>query len=137
MTAEDLVEAAKAAASNAYAPYSDFHVGAAILTNTGEIITAANFENASYGLSLCAETLAIASASSAGHLKDITDIAIAGGAAGLSDALLPCGRCRQVIAEAAQVAGRDIAVHCAHADGYDTHPISKLLPNAFGRHHLT
>lgn len=140
LTTDDLIEAAKAAARNAYAPYSDFHVGAAVLTNTGEVITAANFENASYGLSLCAETLAIASANSAGHLERITDIAIAGGAGGsigLSDALLPCGRCRQVIAETAQVTGRDIAVHCAHADGYDTHLISNLLPNAFGQHHLT
>lgn len=130
-----LVDAAKAAAKNAYAPYSNYHVGAALLMTDGSIITGANFENASYSMTLCAETVAIAKASSEGRLAQIAEIAVVGGPAGsvgLGVAVTPCGRCRQIIKEAADVAGIDIPVHCAHAGGYDTHRLSELLPHAFG-----
>jgi cytidine deaminase len=131
-----LVKAAIAAARNAYAPYSNFHVGAALLLDNGDIVTGSNFENASYGMTLCAETVAIAKANSDGQLKQIVAIAVAGGpngkvAAG-ADAITPCGRCRQVIKEVADLTTRDIPVYCAHADGYDTHLLSDLLPHGFG-----
>lgn len=135
----DLVAAARGAARHAHAPYSRFGVGAAVLLADGTIVTGANFENASYGLSLCAETVAIAAASAQGRLRDIVAVAVAGGAiaaTGLAGESIvrPCGRCRQVIAEAAQMAGRDITVHSAAAtgDGVETRPISSLLPDAFG-----
>jgi cytidine deaminase len=135
-----LIDAARAAAANAYAPYSNFAVGAAVLLADGAIIAGANFENASYGLSLCAETAALAAANTAGRLRDVVAIGVVGGVAG-SDGHLggtvpvrPCGRCRQVLNETAQLGGRDILVHCASADGsiIERHLISDLLPHAFG-----
>jgi cytidine deaminase len=134
-----LIEAARNAAKNAYAPYSAFHVGAALQLDTGQIVTGANFENASYGLSLCAETVAIAKASSDGQLSNITAIAIAGGPAKIDmsadlghDPVTPCGRCRQVIKEVADFTEIDIPIHCAHKKGYVTYRLSELLPHAFG-----
>ena len=106
-----------------------------MLLDNGNIVTAANFENASYGMTLCAETVAIAKASSDGQLARITEIAVIGGprgAVGAGEAVTPCGRCRQIIKEVADITARDIPVHCAHAGGYDTHLLSELLPNAFG-----
>jgi len=79
MNAEKLVAAAVAAAKNAYAPYSNFHVGAALLLDNGDVVTGANFENASYGMTLCAETVAIAKANSDGQMRRIVAIAVAGG----------------------------------------------------------
>ncbi len=134
-----LIEAAKKAAGNAYAPYSNYHVGAALLLNDGGIVTGANFENASYGMTLCAETIAIAKASSDGQMDKIIAIAVAGGPAGkiaMGDAVTPCGRCRQIIKEVADVTKRDIPVHCVHANGHHTYKLSELLPNAFGPSNL-
>lgn len=135
MSAE-LVKAAIAAASNAYAPYSNFHVGAALLLDDGQIVTGSNFENASYGMTLCAETVAIAKASSDGQLQQIVAIAVAGGpkdhVAASQDAVMPCGRCRQIIKEVADLTNRDLPVHCAKANGYDTFNLSELLPHGFG-----
>jgi cytidine deaminase len=137
---EALIAAATDAAQHAYAPYSNYHVGAALLMADDSIITAANFENASTGLSLCAETIAIAKASSEGRLGDICEIAVAGGPAGTAArttaAISPCGRCRQIINEAAHVSGRDIPVHCGSAHGYETLLISQLLPHSFGPNNL-
>jgi cytidine deaminase len=132
--AEKLVVAAIEAASNAYAPYSNFHVGAALLLDDGSIVKGANFENASYGMTLCAETVAIAKASSDGQLQQIVAIAVAGGPLGKigSDAITPCGRCRQIIKEVADLNARDLPVHCARNGGYDTHLLSELLPHGFG-----
>ena len=135
-TAGQLIHAARAAAGNAYAPYSNFAVGAAVLLNDGEIVTGANFENASYGLSLCAETVALATASARGRLHDVVAIGVIGGRIGHADTapVNPCGRCRQIINEAAQLSGRDIAIYCGGATG-DTiveYTLSQLLPDAFG-----
>jgi cytidine deaminase len=135
-----LVAAARDAARNAHAPYSRFAVGAAVLLDDGTIVTGANFENASYGLSLCAETVAIATASAAGRLRDIVAIGVIGGAMdadGLATGttpVSPCGRCRQVINEAAQMGRRDLPVHCgaAQGDAIRTYAVSELLPDAFG-----
>lgn len=125
-----LIAAAREAARNAYAPYSGFPVGAAVLLANGDTITGANFENASFGLSLCAETVALASASAAGRLGEVVALAVSGGATPLR----PCGRCRQVLAEAALHASRDILVYCAAAEGdaVERHFASELLPFAFG-----
>ena len=133
---QKLVQLAIDAAQTAYAPYSNFHVGTALLLDTGEIITGSNFENASYGMTLCAETVAIAKANSDGKLRAIREIAVAGGLAGhvgkAADPITPCGRCRQIIKEVADLTDTDIPVHCAHATGYETFRLSELLPHGFG-----
>lgn len=136
-----LVQAAIAAAGNAYAPYSNFHVGAAVLLDDGQIVTGSNFENASYGMTLCAETVAIAKANSDGQLRRIIAIAVAGGPEGKvatsKDAITPCGRCRQIIKEVADMNGIDLPVYCAHSGGHDRHFLSELLPHGFGPASLT
>ncbi|HTG37820.1 cytidine deaminase [Sphingomonas sp.] len=134
-----LIAAARRAARNAHAPYSRFSVGAAVLLTDGSMVTGANFENASYGLSLCAETVAIAKASSEGRLGDVIAVAVIGGMQvdGLpsgTDPVRPCGRCRQVLNEAAGIGRRDLIVLCAGAEGdaIERHRLSALLPHAFG-----
>lgn len=136
---EQLVQAAIAATHNAYAPYSNFHVGAALLLDDGKIVTGSNFENASYGMTLCAETVAIAKANSDGQMRSIVAIAVAGGPKSSeggavigSEPITPCGRCRQVIKEVADEVAIDLPIHCAHASGYETHLLSELLPHGFG-----
>ena len=139
-TARRLVAAARAAAVHAHAPYSRFAVGAALLMADGSVVTGANVENASYGLSLCAETVAVATASAAGRLGEIVAVGVIGGAmdgAGRATGtapVSPCGRCRQVLNEAAQMGGRDLPVHCGAAQGeaIATFRLSELLPAAFG-----
>lgn len=138
--ADALIAAARAAATRAYAPYSRFAVGAAVLLSDGSVMTGANFENASYGLSLCAETVALACVSAAGRLGDVVAIGViggtmdAGGKARGTAPVTPCGRCRQIINEAAAVSARDIRIHCAGAEGEarTEYGISDLLPHAFG-----
>jgi len=135
-----LIDAAREAAIHAHAPYSRFGVGAVALLDDGQIIGGANFENASYGLSLCAETVTLATANSQGRLRDIVAIGVIGGtlskegALGGSALVTPCGRCRQVINEAAQLAGHDIDIYCGSADGsaFAYFRASELLPHAFG-----
>lgn len=135
-----LVDHARAAAAHAHAPYSKFAVGAALLLTDGTIVTGCNFENASYGLSLCAETVALATANAQGRLRDVAAIGIVGGMmdgrGGISgaDVVRPCGRCRQILNEAASLGGRDIAVSCGSGDGQSVthHRLSDLLPFAFG-----
>lgn len=133
---QSLVDAAIDAAKTAYAPYSNFHVGAALLLDNGQIVTGSNFENASYGMTLCAETVAISKANSDGQLQAIREIAVAGGLAGhvgtAAEPITPCGRCRQIIKEVEDVTEIDIPVHCAHATGYTTFRLSELLPHGFG-----
>jgi cytidine deaminase len=138
-TPANLVAKAVAAARNAYAPYSSYHVGAALLLDTGEVVTGANFENASYGMTLCAETVAIAKANSDGQMRQIVAIAVAGGPKAAdgsavigASAVTPCGRCRQIIKEVADEVAIDLPVYCARAGGYDTHLLSELLPHGFG-----
>ena len=140
-----LIDAARAARKNGYAPYSRFKVGAAVLLTDGEIVVGANFENASLGLSLCAETVALAAANALGRFADIDAIAVVGGPTESSDegqgskhAVTPCGRCRQILNEAQQVAGRPISVHCAplYGDTMVEHSVTSLLPFAFGPNDL-
>lgn len=136
----DLIAAARAAALNAHAPYSRFAVGAAVRLRDGTVVTGANFENASYGMTLCAETVALATVSAQGRLREVAEIAVIGGAMDGEDRptgstpVSPCGRCRQVINEAAQMSGADIPVHCGAAEGdaVKSYRLSDLLPDAFG-----
>ena len=139
MSNEALVSTAIEAAKAAYAPYSGFHVGCALLLDDGSVVTGANLENASYGMTLCAETAAIAKANSDGQLRRIVAIAVAGGPADAdggaiigAEAITPCGRCRQVIKEVSDLVEIDLPVHCARESGYDTHLLSELLPHGFG-----
>ncbi len=133
---ERLIEAARMAARNAWAPYSNFSVGAALLMADGSIVTGANVENSSYGLSLCAETVAVAKASAEGRMRDVVAVGIVGGMAGEDgvEPILPCGRCRQVLNEAAQAGKRDLDVWCSGLTGGPVahYMLGELLPHAFG-----
>jgi cytidine deaminase len=124
-TRERLIEAARAAAKEAYAPYSGFKVGAALLTANGEIVPGCNVENASYGMTNCAERTAIFSAvSRSGPELEIRAIAVVNvGGAPCS----PCGACRQVIYEF----GPEATVFFLSASGWKELPIADLLPYGF------
>ena len=98
-----LLATAKKAQRRAHAPYSKFHVGAALLTKSGKVYTGCNVENASYGLTICAERVALTKAVSEGH-RQFKAIAVVAPSASLS----PCGACRQVLAEFG-----DMVVVCA------------------------
>lgn len=95
MTHKELLARAMAARAHAYAPYSRFAVGAALLTRSGKVFTGCNVENACYNLGICAERVAVASAVAAGE-RDFDMIAVA---AGGTRKISPCGACRQVLAE--------------------------------------
>ncbi|MCL6251472.1 cytidine deaminase [Altererythrobacter sp. KTW20L] len=113
----------------AHAPYSQFRVGAALLFADGAVVTGANVENASYGLSLCAETVAVAKAMSEGRRGGLVAVAVSGpDAAEIS----PCGRCRQVLTELAGLDGSDPLVLGAGTGGAREWHLSDLLPDAFG-----
>ncbi|MDR2137176.1 MAG: cytidine deaminase [Synergistaceae bacterium] len=94
--AETLLQRARTAAERAYAPYSRFKVGAALLTSDGSVVLGCNVENASYGMTSCAERNAVASMIAMGHLDPVA-IAVVGGKSGTP--CPPCGACRQVLAE--------------------------------------
>lgn len=123
-TRSSLKEAALRALDNAHAPYSNFRVGAALRTRRGEVVLGCNIENSAYGQSICAETLAIASAVSQG-LRDFEEIAIA--TAG-GDPTPPCGACRQVLNEFAP----NIRISSYTRDGKEAAwSLEELLPHAF------
>jgi cytidine deaminase len=126
---DELIAAARAAAGNAYAPYSNFHVGAALRFDDGAIITGTNVENASYGLALCAETVAVAKAMAEGRRGGLVEIAVAG--TGPSP-VTPCGRCRQVLNELAELGETDPLVWSCGTDEVREYRLSELLPAAFG-----
>lgn len=132
MTDEELLALARSAAAKAYAPYSNFQVGCAIQSVDGLIVTGANMENACYRLGLCAEQSALAAAQHQFGLDRVARIAVVGGSGDL--VCTPCGGCRQAILEAAQLAGRDIAILCSSGDGsaVEHYRISALLPSGFG-----
>jgi len=124
-----LIAAAKAARKNSYSPYSRFKVGAALLAKSGRIYAGANVENASYGLTLCAERVALATAVSAGARK-FSAIAVVGKDARF---LSPCGACRQMLAEF----GTALKVVMRDAKGKIViKSIEDLLPLSFGPHSL-
>ena len=139
MTDAELIEQARAAALRAYAPYSHFHVGCAIESVDGEVVTGANMENACYRLGVCAEISALTAAQQAFGLAKIARVAVSGGRfvegrfTG-QDICRPCGGCRQAIFEAHCLAGRDIVVvsSCAEGEATAVESIKDLLPDAFG-----
>ena len=121
---QEIIEAATAARENAHAPFSHFKVGAALLTKSNEIVTGCNIENASYGLTICAERVAIFKAISE-NKKDFARICVVAD----TDALTPpCGACRQIIWEFCG----DVEVLMANLQGKEeTFQMSELLPKAF------
>jgi len=120
-----LLEAARAAMKNAYAPYSHFRVGAALVTNSGDIFSGCNVENASYGMTNCAERTAIFSAvAQVGPKMEIRAIAIVNDH---NAPCSPCGACRQVIYEF----GPKATVFFLGAKGWKKLPITDLLPDGF------
>ncbi len=126
MTPEELLGRAREAAGRAYVPYSTFHVGAAILTEGGAVHAAANIENASYGLSMCAERSAVFAMANA----DPADRRVAMVAIASPDAspCYPCGACRQVLHE---FGCREVVVERDGAP--ERHPFEQdILPHAFG-----
>lgn len=125
---EKLLGAAREAAAGAYAPYSNFPVGAALAFADGTVVTGANVENASYGLGLCAETVAAAKALSGGTRGGLLAVAVTVP----SGTITPCGRCRQVLNELAQLGGTDPVIWCAGGAEVLELRLSDLLPHAFG-----
>jgi cytidine deaminase len=132
MTNDDLLAVAQGALTHAYAPYSQFRVGAALLFADGAVVTGTNVENASYGLSLCAETVAVARALGEGRRGGLVAVAVAAKTA----VPVPCGRCRQVLHELASLDGADPSVTCAGGGDRRDLVLSALLPEAFGPSHL-
>ncbi len=120
---EELIKAARGAMKQAYAPYSRFRVGAALEAESGEIFTGCNVENASYGLTLCAERNAIGAAVAAGKRK-FTRVAIVTSGRKLTP---PCGACRQALREF----GSGIQVLMVGGKKVKRMSLEKLLPNAF------
>lgn len=118
----ELVAAASAARAHAHAPYSRFAVGAALETRDGEIFVGCNVENASFGLTLCAERVAVGAAVAAGHQEFRRVVVVTDGKAS------PCGACRQVLAEFG-----DLEIVMAHSDGriLSRHRLAELLPEQF------
>lgn len=123
MDHQSLCTLASQAAKNAYAPYSNFPVGAALLTTDGKAFTGCNVENVSFGLTICAERVAITKAVSEGY-RSFQSIAIS-----ISNAHSPCGACRQFLSEF----GSDITVLQADQNGVlkFTTIVNELLPSSF------
>lgn len=121
---EALLSAAQEVRARAYAPYSDFAVGAALETGDGRVFLGCNVENASYGLTLCAERSAVSAAIAGGH-RDFVAIAVAG-PDGVTTS--PCGACRQVLAEF----NPSMQVIYTAPDGPVSTTLAELLPHSFG-----
>ncbi len=116
-----LIDLAVSNMKNAYVPYSNFRVGAAVECDSGKIYEGCNIENASYGLTVCAERVAILKAISEGE-KKIKKIAVAASSKKTS---IPCGACLQVINEF----GEGVKIYCCGVDGsYDTYNMESLFP---------
>jgi cytidine deaminase len=127
MTPEELIDAAKKARKKAYAPYSHYKVGAALLGKSGKVYTGCNVENASYGHTVCAERTAVLKAVSEGEMEfeAVAVVTKNGGS--------PCGACRQVLSEFAPA----LIVYIADKDGeFRTTTLKKLLPDSFTPAHL-
>lgn len=133
ISVEQLIAEARAAREQAYAPYSNFKVGAAVLTRDGKIYHGCNIENASYGLTNCAERTAFFSAIADGYKPgDFAQIAVIGDTEG---PVSPCGACRQVILE---LGGTDLVVILANLeDAVDISSPAALLPGGFSNADLS
>ena len=125
MEDKELVRLAMEAKTNAYAPYSKFRVGAALLTESGKLYTGINIENASFGATNCAERTAVFKAVSEGENR-IKTVAIASDS---QDYIFPCGICRQVLAE---FGDKDMRIICSRPDGeFIVRRLEEILPSAF------
>jgi cytidine deaminase len=124
MTEKELIEKAKRARLKAYAPYSNFKVGAALLTKSGKVYTGANVENSAFGLTVCAERAAVFRAVTRGD-KDFVKIVVV---TDKNPPVTPCGACRQVLSEFA----KDLKIVCANLKGkVERYTLKELLPEAF------
>ena len=135
MTPEKLIKLAKEAMTHAYAPYSSYKVGAALLCDDGTVYQGCNIENAAYGPTICAERLAIFKAVYDGK-RDFTAIAVCGGRDGVITGFFPpCGVCRQVMRE---FCGNDFVIYIAvAADTFQAHTLAEILPYSFSaKQHL-
>ncbi|MGB2805116.1 MAG: cytidine deaminase [Candidatus Zixiibacteriota bacterium] len=124
MTEKELIEKAKRARLKAYAPYSNFKVGAALLTKSGKVYTGANVENATFGLTVCAERIAVFKAVNRGDNSFVKIIVVTD----KNPPVTPCGACRQVLSEFA----KDLKIVCANLKGkVERYTLKELLPEAF------
>jgi cytidine deaminase len=128
MSPAELVEIARAAADGAYAPYSNFHVGAVVVGSKGELFTGANVENASYPVSSCAETTAINTAVAQG-VRHIDTVAVACVDADDIEGAYPCGRCRQAMSEFGVTT---VIVTAGPGSPIREHTLDELLPHSYG-----
>ena len=129
MEPNELIKLAKEAMGKAYAPYSGYFVGAALLCADGTVYQGCNIENAAYGPTNCAERTAFFKAVSEGH-RQFTAIAVCGGKDGIiTGPFPPCGVCRQVMRE---FCGEDFLIYMVGADNtYETLTLAQLLPHSF------
>jgi cytidine deaminase len=125
---DSLVAAAQAAQRRAYAPYSNFHVGAALESQDGAVFVGCNVENASYGLTICAERAAICAAVSAGVRRFRRAVVVSDS----DPPAAPCGACRQVLAEF----GRDLRIDVVGPSRTMSWTLAELLPAAFSKEQL-
>ena len=124
MRERELIEKAKRARLKAYAPYSKFKVGAALLTKSGKVYTGANVENSTFSLTVCAERVAVFKAVSRGEKNFLKIVVVAD----KDPPVTPCGACRQVLSEFA----KDLKVICASLQGkVERYSLKELLPVAF------
>ncbi len=134
---QNLLNQAAASREFSYSPYSNFKVGAALLTPAGKIIAGANMENVSFGATICAERAALARANSQGeqHFKALALIAQGDFS---EEVITPCGICRQMLAEFAQMAQEDLEIIMSNPnkDKIILAKISELLPLSFKPQHL-
>lgn len=136
MDAKELCNLAREAMTHAYAPYSGFQVGAALLCADGTVYPGCNIENAAYSPTNCAERTAFFKAVYDGH-REFTAIAVCGGKDGhITGAFPPCGVCRQVMRE---FCGDDFLIYLVNATGYEAVTLAQLLPHSFsaGEHMST
>ena len=125
---EKLVELAKEAMTHAYAPYSGYKVGAALLCADGTVYQGCNIENSAYGPTNCAERTAFFKAVYDGH-RDFVSIAVCGGKDGIiTSAFPPCGVCRQVMREFCE---DDFVIHMINEKGFDSCTLAQILPYSF------
>ena len=133
MNHQELYNLAESARKRAYAPYSHFTVGAALLTKEGKVYLGCNIENAAYGAVNCAERTAFFTAVCEGE-RDFAAIAIAGGREGqMGDVCAPCGICRQVMAE---FCAADFQVILASGEGVKAYRLDEILPLSFTKENL-
>ncbi len=131
MTPEELLNIAKQAIENAYAPYSGYKVGAALLCADGTVFSGCNIENAAFSPTICAERTAFAKAISEGK-RGFVAIAVCGGKDGvITKVFPPCGVCRQVMGE---FCGLDFKVYLAGPNGkVEMRTLAQMLPDSFGK----